>query len=252
MAGFEGITRSLKTMNRAMEVEASNVVRSQVPGAKKITASIQGDGDSIHIGETRRDEAQGQIVQTDSQTSLALQGNGFFLLQDTAGKTYLTRKGDFHFDSTGKLVNGQGLYVMSFDPNTGALGTTDKLTAGGLGGPGDAVHFNSLGQVVNDSQGGNLGRQLAIATVPNAQGLVSTGDPEILQVTSASGSLSLQVAGEDGAGIIVPQAYEGSTASLTDGLAGLGFWQRNFSATNSAMKAFLTALDDIISLFRPA
>lgn len=252
MAGFEGVSRALKTMNLATEVEASNLVRSQIPGAKKTTISLQGDGDQFSIAETRRDQSQGSIVQTDSQTSLALQGGGFFLLQDTSGRTFLTRRGDFHFDSTGKLVNGSGLSVLSFDPVTGALGTTDKLTAGGLGGPGDAIHFNGLGQVVNETQGGATGRQLVVASVPNPLGLESASDPEIFQVTSGSGSLSLQVAGEDGMGTVIPQAYEASTASLTEGLAGVGFWQRNFGATASAMKTFLTALDDIIALFRPA
>lgn len=252
MAGFEGVSRTLKTMEFAMEVEASNIVRSQVAGAKKTTVSFQGDGDQLSIAETRRDDSQGSIVQTDSQTSLAIQGAGFFLLQDAAGKSYLTRKGDFHFDSNGRLVNGQGLFVMSFHPNTGALGYTDKITAGGAGSAGDQVHFNGVGQVVNDTQSGDFGRQLAIAHVPNPLGVEAVGDPETFQVTSASGSMELSVPGDDGMGSIIPEAYEASTASMTEGLAHLGFWQRNFGATTAAMRAFTNALDDIISLFRPA
>lgn len=57
-------------------------------------------------------------------TDLAIQGSGFFLVNDTSGQTVLTRAGDFTQDaSTNNLVNGAGYTLMGY--SVAADGTVD-------------------------------------------------------------------------------------------------------------------------------
>jgi flagellar hook protein FlgE len=57
---------------------------------------------------------QGSLQFTTSTTDLAVQGNGFFVVQDTAGNDFLTRAGSFVPDSQGNLVNAAGFYLMGY------------------------------------------------------------------------------------------------------------------------------------------
>lgn len=59
---------------------------------------------------------QGALNYTSSSTDLAIQGSGFFLVNDPSGQTQLTRAGSFQVDaSTGNLVNSAGLTLMGYD-----------------------------------------------------------------------------------------------------------------------------------------
>jgi flagellar hook protein FlgE len=60
----------------------------------------------------------GELRQTGRDLDLALQGNGFFVLQDDAGALRYSRAGDFEFNSDGELVGrGHGMKVMGRDAN---------------------------------------------------------------------------------------------------------------------------------------
>ena len=57
---------------------------------------------------------QGLIASTSSATDLAIYGNGFFVVQDSAGGTALTRAGSFVPDASGNLVNTAGYKLMGY------------------------------------------------------------------------------------------------------------------------------------------
>ncbi|MDR7040026.1 flagellar hook protein FlgE [Methylobacterium sp. BE186] len=58
---------------------------------------------------------QGPIAFTNSKTDIAIQGNGFFVVQDTNKGSYLTRSGNFVVDGpTGNLVNAGGFTLMGY------------------------------------------------------------------------------------------------------------------------------------------
>lgn len=58
---------------------------------------------------------QGSVAFTTSDTDLAIQGSGFFVVQDGSGGQYLTRAGNFVKDgSTGNLVNAGGFTLMGY------------------------------------------------------------------------------------------------------------------------------------------
>ncbi|MDL2252720.1 flagellar hook-basal body complex protein [Ruminococcaceae bacterium OttesenSCG-928-I18] len=62
---------------------------------------------------------------TDQTMDLAIDGDGFFQVQDAAGNTFYTRAGMLNFDAAGNLVDMQGNYVLGIngDPTGRAPGS---------------------------------------------------------------------------------------------------------------------------------
>ncbi|MBB3455707.1 flagellar hook protein FlgE [Rhizobium sp. BK313] len=63
---------------------------------------------------------QGDVSYTTSNTDLAIQGNGFFVVQGASGQTFLTRAGDFSPDDQGNLVNSAGFTLMGYPYGSGS------------------------------------------------------------------------------------------------------------------------------------
>ncbi|MEM8812293.1 MAG: flagellar hook-basal body complex protein [Pseudomonadota bacterium] len=85
-------------------------------------------------------EEQGDILAGQSDTSIAIDGDGYFVIQEAVGQTdgqtvfsgvdLYTRRGDFSIDKDGFLVNGSGYYLKGFDvdPTTGNIvGSTPEV-----------------------------------------------------------------------------------------------------------------------------
>lgn len=106
---------------------------------------------------------QGGLSYTSSTTDMAIQGNGFFVVQDAAGTPYLTRAGDFSPDQNGNLKNAAGYTLMGYSYGSGS----PSVVVNG---------FDGLVPINTESQGltavasttasfsGNLDSRAAIAT----------------------------------------------------------------------------------------
>ena len=93
-----------------------------------------GSGDPIQVGagtqvaSTATDFTVGTPNTTGVSSDVALQGGGFFVVDD--GNTqYLTRAGDFQTDANGDLVTANGLSVMGYPAANGVVNTNAPLTA---------------------------------------------------------------------------------------------------------------------------
>jgi flagellar hook protein FlgE len=62
---------------------------------------------------------QGALEYTTSKTDLAIQGDGFFVVSDPAGNTFLTRSGNFTKDESGYLVNAAGYTLLGYSYDAG-------------------------------------------------------------------------------------------------------------------------------------
>jgi len=70
---------------------------------------------------------QGSLQNTDKNTDMAINGDGFFVVTDDNAKTYkFTRAGDFTFDANGNFVDPNGLKVVGWlaDKDTYQLDTS--------------------------------------------------------------------------------------------------------------------------------
>ena len=69
--------------------------------------------DLLHARQSLSFFTQGALSRSTNPTHLAIDGVGFFLLKHPlSGETFVTRRGDFHVDPSGYLVNPQSLRVQ--------------------------------------------------------------------------------------------------------------------------------------------
>ncbi len=74
--------------------------------------------------------SQGSIDTAREASNVAIQGNGFFVIEGEQGIAY-TRAGDFTFDADGKMVTQDGWSVKGYtqiDPATGQIVTSGELS----------------------------------------------------------------------------------------------------------------------------
>jgi flagellar hook protein FlgE len=85
-------------------------------------------GLGVGTGSISPNFSQGGVESTGIATNVAIQGTGFFVVGDTAHRTY-TRAGNFSFDANGTLVTTDGQPVQGYtviDPVTGKISTTGQ------------------------------------------------------------------------------------------------------------------------------
>jgi flagellar basal body rod protein FlgG len=182
-------------------VLSNNLANADTPGFKREIAILQarhaeaierGDvaagqrgiddvGGGVQLSETVTDFSTGAVRQTGNKTDLAIDGDGFFLV-DKAGAPLLTRAGNFHFSTTGQLQSEHGYPVMSLEGGPIAIDPTlpwDFTEDGGIAQGGDKlllalVQPASLGDLVK--AGENMFSPLAdVEPLPDAQRSVKSG-----------------------------------------------------------------------------
>ncbi|MCC7010575.1 MAG: flagellar hook protein FlgE [Acidobacteria bacterium] len=85
-------------------------------------------GLGVAMGSVSPNFTQGGIENTGISTNVAIQGNGFFLVGDSAHRAY-TRAGNFAFDANGVLTTPDGQPVQGYtavDPVTGQVTATGQ------------------------------------------------------------------------------------------------------------------------------
>lgn len=73
--------------------------------------------------------SQGALQTTSSALDVAIQGDGFFVVQTPAGATQYTRAGNFQLNSTGQLTTATGDHVQGWTLTNGVLNTNAPLSA---------------------------------------------------------------------------------------------------------------------------
>ncbi len=134
-----GVSGMNAQANRLSTV-ADNIANSSTTGYKRsstefaslIIPSTSGNYTSGGVTTTIRTSIsqQGDLRYTTSGSDLAINGNGFFVVESPSGTPYLTRAGSFVPDGEGRLVNAAGYYLMGYSFAAGP----PAATANGFGG----------------------------------------------------------------------------------------------------------------------
>jgi flagellar hook protein FlgE len=149
----------------------ANILSSSLAG------SVSSDvGRGVQFQGTTPMWTQGTIENTNNPTDMAINGSGFFVVQDGTGANFYTRAGEFTFDRNGDLVNMSGLYVQGYEV-TGTnpdgsliLGAVTNINASAQGASAP-VATDSLSVDVNlDSATADLGTYATTTTVYDSLG----------------------------------------------------------------------------------
>ncbi|MBN2783007.1 MAG: flagellar hook protein FlgE, partial [Campylobacterales bacterium] len=82
------------------------------------------------INSMTRIFSQGSVQNSDKNTDMAIQGDGFFIVTPDGGNTYkYTRSGDFKFDAAGNFVDNNGFIARGWmrDEETGKVDTNNPI-----------------------------------------------------------------------------------------------------------------------------
>jgi flagellar hook protein FlgE len=266
---------ALKADSTAIDVVGNDLANLNTTGYKStelefedLMSQSMGEGQNsaqigMGIGQvgTVSNFSQGAITSTGGATDAAIQGDGFFVVQNSANQTLYTRDGSFQVNSAGTLTTATGEAVQGWAAANGVVnpnGPTGNLTLP-LGTVIPAVATQNMGITVNlnsatatngtftapvqvfDSEG--TAHTLSVTfteSAPNAWAYsvtVPAADTTSGTTAVASGTLAF-----DSSGNLKTPAASGSpvalkVAGLADGAADLNI---NWNLYNSAGTSTLT------------
>ncbi len=165
----------------------------QTIGTTGIQSQLQ-VGTGTRVSSVDTNFTQGTPNTTGSNTDMAINGNGFFLVQKN-GEQLLTRAGNFKLDDTGKLVTTDGLSVLGYPVSNGAVNTNASLVP--LSVPTGKTQLPSATTEFSFTQ--NLNATAAVGTSATASQVIydSLGTSHVAKVTftkTAANQWNYQVA----------------------------------------------------------
>ena len=185
------------------------------------------DAPDLQIGHGSRPVAdtrnfmQGSMEETGNSLDMAIDGEGFFMVEKPDGSIAYTRDGTFNLNSTGEMVNSSGLPLADFiEVPEDAVGV--KISQDGV----------VTAQLDGEASPMDLG-QIELAKFINPSGLRAIGD-NLFEETEASGQPLMGMPGMDGFGGIHQGYLEQSNVDIVNEMVGLITAQRAYE-TNSKM-----------------
>jgi len=245
---FSGVS-GLQSHQVAMDVESNNIANVNTIGFKYSRANFSdllaqtnqiatapqgqlGGKNAVQVGlgatvsSVTRIHSQGSIQNSDKNTDVAIQGDGFFIVSPDGGSTYkYSRSGDFKFDAIGNFVDNNGFIVQGWsrDADTGLVDATAPIAniniPPGLTTPAQASSIVNLKA--------NLNSGTSVDTISPTYSINNLG-----QTVDSDGSvLAVQPPSED---IGVMFNEQGQALSLQQGQ---GIWAGFTPATSSSALA---------------
>lgn len=244
----------LRSQQEQIDVISNNVANMQTPGFKRgrvnfaEVASISipneaGNSSSTQHGggsrvlSTSTLFGAGSMQATRNPLDMAIDGNGFFELEDISGNRFYSRAGQFRLDDEGYLTSVNGMRL-----------------AQGLQIPSDAseLRITSGGEVSallsGDTERSVLGTIDLVTFVAN-EGLESAGN-NAFKATALSGDPVTAIAGDAGVGKIQQGYLEMANVDMIDEMTGLVLAQRAYQLNARILQASDQLLETINNLRR--
>lgn len=120
------VADNIANVNTTGYKRASTEFATLVPEARVIEYTPGSVQTIVRRGITE----QGGLSYTKSPTDLAINGNGFFMVQSASGSPYMTRAGSFVPNSAGELVNAAGYKLLGYNLADGDLSSIVNSAAG--------------------------------------------------------------------------------------------------------------------------
>lgn len=144
MSAFSIPLSGLAASSDSLNVIANNLANLNTDGYKSENlnfsdvfnqlTSVSGNGDPIQygsgveVGGQTSDNTNGTVNSTGQASNMALQGNGYFVVENMTNKEVdFTRDGSFTVNSQGQLTTAQGQLVMGYPSVNGQISTSSAL-----------------------------------------------------------------------------------------------------------------------------
>jgi flagellar basal-body rod protein FlgG len=185
---------------------------------------------------TQKIFSQGDYQQTGNPFDWAIEGDGFFQLDDGDGGTAYTRAGSFKINKDSNICNSEGLLL------TPALSVPQGTVV---------ITVDKSGQVTATDSKGTMTQigQLQIATFINPAGLSSAGR-NLYNKTDASGEASVGNPGIEGKGTISQYFLEMSNVNMIDEMVKMITGQRAYEINSKSVQTADAMLGIVNSMKR--
>jgi len=196
-------------------------------------------GHGVKLSSTQREFTQGSLQNTENVSDMAIQGDGFFRIQNYDGTYAYTRDGSFKIDSTGQFVTANGYKLMpdltlpqGFIPDTLSISQDGRVTVK-VPGRDDPIQVG----------------QLELYRFPNPEGLSAVGE-NLYKVSNASGEALPGRPGFDGMGKTIHKFLEMSNVSVVREMVNMIVAQRAYEFNSKAIQTSDNMLGTATSLKR--
>lgn len=232
----------LHSQQRALEIIANNIANMNTPGFKRSevrfaelvsadgpltdalspVSGLEAMGGVMSTG-TAPVFLQGELKTTGNNADLAIKGEGFFELVNAQGEAVLWRGGGVKVSGDGFLAAANGM------PFRAMISVPQSATE---------VKIDPSGVVSAQMDGSDLPQeigQLDLVRVRDLTTITNLGDG--LYQAANPADLEDGAPGEEGAGIIVQGALEGSNVQLSDEMVTMLLMQRAYAANAQVVQA---------------
>lgn len=187
-------------------------------------------GLGVKAAAVYRVHEQGDLTNTGNPLDLAIQGQGYFVVETPDGETVYTRSGNFQLSPEGTIVTPDG-YTVGPGITVPANATEVAIDAQG----------NVMAKVEGQTALAGLG-QLQLATFVNEGGLEALGS-NFLRETDASGAATVGAPGTQGTGAVQQGYLESSNVNPVQEITALIAAQRAYDLNSKV----ITASDEMMS-----
>jgi flagellar hook protein FlgE len=236
--------------------------RGEPPSGSSGGANPVQVGRGAQAAEVAVDFSQGALVTTADPNELAVEGDGYFILQTPQGERAYTRNGQFKINGQQRLVTADGDFVLGFGVDEqgnvveGALVPLEISTADVPSEDGTAARLLNFsvgqdGRILGRYSDGltrTLGK-IPLARFANPNGLVGRGGNKYAEGVN-SGLAEVVSPGERGAAAIVSGARELSNTDLGENLVQMLLARNQFRANRQVIGTASELLDDLVELRR--
>ncbi len=192
---------------------------------------------------------QGALLDSESDTAFAINGEGFFSVRGEDGKAYYTRNGNFVF----ALGTGNTMTLASTDGNPvlNTNGAPITLPATYMS---NLIEVDTTGQLWYPDANNNLqqiaGMKIGVWQFQNPSGLEKKGDT-LYEATAASGAAMNEATNANLKKSEIRQGYlEGSNVQVADEMVNLIIAQRAYEMNSKAIQAADTMMQEANELRR--
>ncbi len=196
---------------------------AQTSGTTQSPTGLQ-VGSGVRMVATTRQFSQGALTTTGNPLDIAIEGNGFFVVQQPDGTPAYTRAGTLKTDSQGRLVTAEG---MPIEPSIVIPPDAVGVTIGSEG----QVSVSIKGRTAPTLVG-----QITVANFVNPAGLSALGH-SLLQASAASGDPQVGNPGTDGRGTLLQNTVEQSNVEVVQEMIGLISAQRTYDVNSKVVQA---------------
>ncbi len=166
---------------------------------------------------------QGDLILTENELDVAIEGRGFFQIEAPDGNIKYTRAGAFKLDSTGRITSSDGYPLI---PNIVVPeGTTDIVI-------GETGIVSAM--IENDTEPTVLGT-ITLASFPNPAGLAAVGK-NLFEETGSSGTVTTGNPGDEGYGSLIQRYLEGSNVNIVEEIANMITTQRAYEINSTSVR----------------